>query len=454
MTEQDLLTDICNKELLNGCYDSKIHGVSIYSVLRVKIRTILYRNAGFYAMEGQMGYNRKNALYSIIKSIMPICKVFLLHKKYSTVFCAFPRLDKVGGIYLDKFTDPLIDMSGMKEDYIIFEHGRGGTHLRPRIHNNRVVYTDLFYAFSCIYVYLFKKRILKRYNGEFSDFKKSVLNAFGSILDEFPVEEYFLVRLTYSKILQFCLKRISAKKVIGPNRNFLLPLFLAARRLGIKTYEYQHGIVYGKDFLYSGYQDPMVVPDIFFTYGNSSSKEDFGITESRIVNIGWALQSYITNVGVKKYNCRDVLVVSDPGITDAIVHTVLRLSEVLPDSNFYIRPHPHEVVSDYHLNLISKSANIFIQDRNVNITEVLYGFNYVLGENTTCLYEALAICKRVGKLFFKGLNPMYREPQDRNFFWEIYNETDFLKFINDKEEKPKMSYYSPFDADIFLESIK
>ena len=151
---------------------------------------------------------------------------------------------------------------------------------------------------------------------------------------------------------------------------------------------------------------------------------------------------------------KDVLVVSDPQCTDAMLNAVILLAEAFREVTFHFRPHPHEVLTAEHKAKIVAHQNIVIQDFQINITEVLMAVKYVIGENSTVLYEALSEGCRSGKLYFDGLNPIYLHEDDRGSFWEINNLESFKSFLNGKEEKVKKSIYSPFDKELFMKQIK
>ena len=81
----------------------------------------------------------------------------------------------------------------------------------------------------------------------------------------------------------------------------------------------------------------------------------------------------------------------------------------------------------------------------------LHSFDQIIGENSTVLYEALAINKKVGKLYFEGLDPKYLEEGDRECFWEIRDQQDFESFIKGTVgQKKSMCMYSLFDKNKYL----
>ena len=86
------------------------------------------------------------------------------------------------------------------------------------------------------------------------------------------------------------------------------------------------------------------------------------------------------------------------------------------------------------------------------ILSLLEGENFdnIIGENSTVLYEALTINKKVGKLYLSQLNPLYLKEEDRASFWEIHETNDLKSMLDGNvNDKPYKSIYSPFNKDLF-----
>lgn len=455
MNYQELLKYMSQKEIDAGLYDYKIKDLSIYSVLRYHIRKEILKKNGAATMDAKQKLNSNSVFVSTIVGFVHIIKLSVCRKHYSTVFYSFPRVDHMGGVYIDKFTDPLIELVDFKNDYIILDHGRAGVHLEPRLHHNNIIYLDFISVFSRVYAAICWKFYSIRYKSEFENLSVSVNHLFSINLSANFLAKQFLTRFTYIGLLERIFKLISAKRVIGPARAFLSAPFCAAHRLRLKTFELQHGITYGETQMYSGFRDEMIMPDYFLAFGDNKPLDVYGIDTNRIINIGWALNDYILNLPKQEYyNPNDVLVISDPEITDKIFHATKILADNNRDSVFYFRPHPHENLSKEHLEIIERTENLKLQDKRVNISIVLQGFNHIIGENSTVLYEALSVRKKVGRLFFEGLNPKYLEESDRRCFWEIRNDLDFKTFLSeDISSKESKSIYSKFNKELFVKTI-
>ena len=455
MNTQELLKDISQKEINYGCYDVRIGDISIYSLLRYSIRKMILKRNGAAIMEPRQKVNNIAVFGSVLKSIKHLLYLLISHRHYSTVFCSFPRVDRIGNCFLDKFTDPLIEMADFKNDYIILDHGRAGVHPLPRLHHDKIIYIDFIAALSRSISVLFWRFFYLKYRLKFKILKTNIFSAFGVNI---PLK--YLAKNSYEsiiehKLLGILLNNLSAVRVIGPARSFMSKFFVVAHRHKIKSFELQHGVTYAETQLYSGYRDEMQMPDFFLAFGDNKPTDVYGIDENRIVNIGWAFQEYVAMLPFQEiYGENDILVVSDPEITDAILDVVYKLAKDNPDKTFHFRPHPHEIISAEQLKMIDSKDNVKVQDKSINITVVLNSFKHILGENSTVLYEAIAINKKVGRLFYDGLYPKYLEESDKECFWEVHNQEDFEKFLEeDISTRRSKCIYSPFNKDLFRKII-
>lgn len=453
MTELDeIIQQLCKREEKAGCYDYKIDGVGIYNLIRFKTRNTYLQAKGYNFVEKYSGGNVFQAVKSILVSGFQLLKIRMLRKKYDALFYPFLRLDNVNGLYLDKFTDPIVECCGL-DNYIIFERGRRGLHLKPRVHQNNVVYTN--------WIDIKAELIAKLSRQKFERKHRDVVNQFFRSLDivlegnEYD-RDYLLNRLIYNMSIQKSYTNLfhvmGVKKVFAPSRVNIVCQIYAARKNNIKIYEFQHGITYGETALYSGYRDPMFVPDGFLAFGDTQPCNVYGIDESKIYNVGWAFQDYLDNRNMgKEVSENDVLVISGPCLTDKILNATIHLAELFPGICFVIRPHPAEVVTDAHREIASKYANILWQDPKINVAVAMTQFNHLIGENSTVLYEALTYGKKVARICFEGFVPRYLTPEDEACFWKVSDKASFEAFINGKvEDKKAMKIYSKFDKELFL----
>lgn len=448
------INEISSKEITYKLYDYKIDGISIYSLIRLDVRKSVIRQMGVASMQVRGKVHSRRVLFSCVKSFFEVCGMLFSHHQFANLFMAFPRIDMIDGQYLDKFTDPLIACSDLGSDFKIFQPGRAGKHESPRFNNKFIINIDFLTAFS----YLLS-RIMIEFLPKNSRDKLNLL--FDSIKRAFPNMDFNYKSLLWTIYKTRCniyfYEKIIKKKGIKNIFATVRPedVFIAGNRLGINTFELQHGISYGCSELYSGYRDELILPKKFLAFGENKPLNTYGIPEDRIVNIGFALNTYLHNLPrVDKLENNCILVVSDPEITSVLVPIIAKLAIDNCDFAFFYRCHPHETLSAEQKFLLEDSG-VKIQDNRINISVVLTQFSLVIGENSTVMYEAISCGKKVGKLFFEGLHPKYLTPSDCLYFWEISNQEDFKTFLSAAPtEKHSKSIYSSFNIDLFCDLIK
>ena len=393
---------------------------------------------------------------AFFKSFWQVLGLLLFNKKATYFIYSFFRVDSVNGIYLDKFTDPLIDYSSIKKDYVIFDRGNNGIHRKPRLHKEKIIYTDAINNIAFVWAIAFV-RIFEIKN-------RKTLNSLWQAIDKsFPEIRYN--KRTYSRtiyylstltnVYSFIMRRMGVRYLIAPARHAFLPLIPAAKENGIIVLELQHGITYGETITYSGFRDEYFTPDYFLSFGDMHPNDVYGIDTEHIVNIGWAFGKYFEKGNKEVGQARsNVLVISDPNITDKIIKVVLSLADANPDINFYFRPHPLEILSIDQMKLIANRKNVDLDDNKQNILSTLMRFKYVIGENSTVLYEAISMGKNVGKISMGGLKPIFLQEEDREMFWDISDNDTFKKFVSIPNNiQVHKTIYSNFDANTFEEVL-
>lgn len=446
----DILRDICQREIVNSLYDIKINDISIYNYIkrscRDKVMSLYDQGENISAPQVPPKESRKSFLLSIFK----LLKYLLLMKKAENLIIAFERTDMIGGVYVDKFTDPLIDFTNIGNSYFIFEQGRAGRHLSPRLHANKVIFTDCIYRISYHLLPITRKYYIKKNY-------KQLKRLYASIKQYFPeitIEEEWMINVIISKhisnhIFSFLFRRLGIKRIFAPSRGSFFHLIPAAKKRGIIVYELQHGITYSESLTYSGYIDPLFSPDYFLSFGKIDSAWCYGISDDKVVEIGWAFEKYIQKQEKTNNKAQKVLVISSPSISERMVSITCKLALQNHNIFFYFRPHPNEQLDKNQYERLYALRNITIDNSLENVTVSLMRFDNVIGENSTVLYEALSMGKKVGKLCMEGLEPQYLKREDMACFYEIANNSDFVEFINAPlEEKPSMKIYTPFKPEV------
>lgn len=455
----NIIIDVCNRENNSNLYNIRIDGIPVYYYLQRYTRVSVLNYYGCEFKEDSPSARKWERNWNIIKSIFHMSKIFLLRKKYDNFIYSFGRTDMVNGLYMDKFTDPLIDESNIGGSYVIFEPDRAGRHMRPRIHRNSVIYSDAIMWFvNKIWKFYYKNRFEKRNS-------KDLYMLYEELVKTFPEVKYDIGSISriiaknniYNKFYQKILKKVEAKRFIAPSRADFLNRIPVAKQLNIKVIELQHGITYGETPTYSGFHDNLFTPDYFLSFGKIHSARCYGISEDKIVEIGWAFNNYIRNLGIEKGgNFKGkVLIISSPDISEKMVNVTCQFAEKHPDIQFYFRPHPNEQLDDCRLERLNTYTNIKIDNNKENVIVAIMSFDNIMGENSTVLYEALSMGKKVGKINFGGLLPRYLLEEDKKMFYQITDDYTFMDFIKASlDAKPSKKLYTEFKPEVINQLLE
>lgn len=225
----------------------------------------------------------------------------------------------------------------------------------------------------------------------------------------------------------------------------------------MKVIELQHGITYGETPTYSGFNDILFSPDYFLSFGNVHSANCYGISDDKVFEIGWAFNNYIQKLkkGNEDVSKIKVLVISSPSISEKMVSVTCMFAEKHPDIHFYFRPHPSEQLDGNRLNRLNSCPNITIDNNQENVMVTILMFDNVMGENSTVLYEALSMGKKVGKVQMEGLEPRYLTEDDKSFFYQITDDYTFMDFIKASlDAKPSKKLYTEFKPEVINQLLE
>lgn len=453
MELDNILRDFNKREEEAGCYLCKVDGICVYGMIRFTLRNIYLQSKGYNFVEKYKTVKLGNIIWSFLVSTFQFAKLWFSGNSYPNMFYAFLRLDEVNGSYMDKFTDPIIDCCKLCDDFIIFDRGRRGEHLQPRLHKEKVIYTNLIDNLSEFKARLFYKSFVRNHKEEIN----RLISAMDIVMDGVPYNKYSLSKrlinnIYYVRFYDKLFKKIGVKKIFAPSRANIVKLTYAARMSGITVYEIQHGITYGETALYTGNRGIDFTPDFFLTFGDVEPKSVYGISEDKMINIGWAFQDFLNNnLPLSTVSTKDVLVISGPCLTDKILNATFRLANSFPETHFVVRPHPAEVITVANRQAVNKIHNVSFQDPKINIAVAMTPFSNVIGENSTVLYEAVAAGKKVARFCYDGFTPRYLTSDDEQCFWKVFDDTSFKSFIDGNvSEKKSMSIYSHFNKQLFL----
>ena len=397
------LNEYLNKEeRLMSLDNFKIFGnIPIWRIVRTRIRgEILNQVNKTVGVKISFGL-----LYNVVLSFIELLMILLRRKHYDNLIFPHPRLFKIDEIYVERLTDPIIDYSDIGKSYIIFERWQNGVHKKPRIHSENCIYWDFVPFISLSISKIFRNHIVKKYRGQINGLISELSKEFEindkikSIID-FELSCFIVSYVITAPILKAC----SSKRIFVAPRVTFDYIIALAKKYGIASYELQHGITLGPTSLYSGKYNNSIDPDYFLTFGIGNVSEYFGIPIDRIINIGYAFGNYIKG-HMKDSDIKNnrILIISEPRITDSLLKVMLLLVERYPTWDFDFRCHPQEALNNKQKAIIESCSNLHEVSNDEESFSTISKYPVIIGENSSVLFEALFLGKKVGRLNFNGL---------------------------------------------------
>ena len=138
MDEEVLLKEFVKKEEESGCYTCCVAGDYVYNIIRADIRRLYIKTNGLEIMPFTSPLQKRKAILSFFISFWHLLKLSIKRGHIDNIIFPFHRVEKVDNLYIDKFTDPVIEFSSLKNNCLIFERSRAGVHCTPRIHAKMV----------------------------------------------------------------------------------------------------------------------------------------------------------------------------------------------------------------------------------------------------------------------------------------------------------------------------
>lgn len=453
MEEARLLNSIVKME-----EDLKLNNISIYDV---PIWRIVRYHTRLHYINKKTGYV---AGEPAIKRSIPQPKLFsgfwhYIGKKNLSLFFSFNRLVRNNGVYLDKFIDPIIEETTLNEsDCCIVDsrnyYGRyNRTHKKITVSNeSRTITIQLFK-----YFYRFLTPFL---------YRKTIKELFDLVKDPFELTDKDIRRfyssvglfIAYYRYYYLWFSILKPKRVFLVFREGYFPQIAVCKKMNIPVAEFQHGITIDNTVSYTGNYDYRIDPDYFLVFGDFWKGPQFGMPLDRIINIGWAYSKYLQkSLGEKtERDCRKILVISSPEVSDAILDTLQELCEYEGDFIFDIRLHPCESYNESQQQKLRTLPKAQIVDNKTDSALVVPTYKYVVGENSSVIYEALSVGCKVGMLNMCGLRPAIDLPGIKDNFYIINNREDFERFLTEdsNQSTSKAEFYSEFDSKRFMEFIE
>lgn len=433
------------EKTINGLDDIRIGNVPLWRIVRLHFR---WKYINHNPITVDKAYTFIDLVINNIKSACGLAKLSVSGYKCDYVFLPHPRLYWVGDRFMERLTDPLIDYSGIGDNYVILERHQNGIHKKPRYHSKKVFYLDFVDSMTAILTPLYRKFVIKQFRDKVNelflrlnvkyDIDESYRNMFYEDLTSYIIRK---------KLMSGILDRLSPKKVFLAPRATFLHVIDYCKEHFVTAVEIQHGITVGETDLYSGSYCPEADPDYFFVFGKANISPYFYIPLDKQINMGFPYKNYVVK-NINKYGPNTSLVISEPEISSVIVNIICDLADRYPGYVFHIRCHPQEKLQETEILQIKQHPNVKVVDNVLESFCALSQYDTIIGENSSVLYEALSLHKRVLRLNYGGLSVI--EDSNVHGGMKLNNPDDFLYYIN-QEYDDSYDYaelYSDFNTKV------
>jgi len=409
-----------------------VNGIQVWPFLRVSYYSQYGRNYRFEVLNNNS--NKIKTTFSKLKRVRNVFYGFWnLFKKYDyIIFSDTFEKRLVNGKYIDKIAESLVYELGEKR-VLLIERPVNGKHFnRSKISIKNIISLDVFFIF-CNKYFLRKKLgiknevILKEIN------KKYGVNInYHRIIAQFICYKY-LFNLFY---------KIYKPKAIFVNCYYSLihqAAIYAAKKMGIKTIELQHGIINGKHPAYNVFTDldKSFFPDCLFAFGdyvkNIFDEGNYFIKRENVLSVGSMYIDYINNeyklsketIRIfnnirKKY--KKIMAISSQWTIEKELIKFLKKSASLRKDILYIFT-PRDINKNY--SNVNFPENIIIL-KNLDVYQIIKESNFHATVNSTCALEAPAI--GVPNILININN------QSKIYYSNLLTNRDVTRFVDTEKE--------------------
>ncbi|CAN5354983.1 hypothetical protein BH24PSE2_BH24PSE2_03040 [soil metagenome] len=445
---------IVRAEREHGLFDVRVLGVSLWRLIRVPVvESVLIREQSRDRFnQNRVAVDRvPHILASVARSLWHLTR--LRRRRYLVL--GFPRRRFEDGVWVDPFSDPLIE--SLEPDRVLcIEKPFVGEHRRPPRTSN-LVYVDWLMAKSMLLSAIAFPVPLVLCRRRIGELARRIEHATGT-----PART--TRRLAAQAIVQFWVERVAARALLAAvqPRAVLLTIrrqhyavIQACRLRGIPVFELQHGAIGEGGYKYTTPFDAAMDPDAFLSFGRFWNDLEWGLPDRRVHAIGF---KYIVDrkarLGSRLGRGRKVMLVSQPHVSRRLGRQFGAIVDAHPGEQFILKLHPQDVAQWADRYPLAERPNVAVHGEGPpDLYDLFADCSSVIGYDSTVLFEASFFGLKVGVLNLDGTNPCAALGfKGRYNFREIRNlrqVTDLLRGAPDEPE-PDNPFFAAFDEARFL----
>ena len=378
--EESLYTQFLDFEKENNLFDLKdTRGTYYWDIIRYDVfEALMPKNKVFIPKK----HNKK--ILNIFRQIMGFIKLYFGHTSRKYLFYLCSRDRDIFRNHIDKNVFDSLKVLDNKNCLVIESHYNSkDSYFLPQNIYYRFFYKQEFFDFNDVTKIIEQKYGITSINNEF-------LNR---ILNKYYSDLFF-----FKKII----KNFNVKQIYVVQNGIQKGIFRAAKELGIKTFEYQHGIVtenhiaynYPKiDFL----EEQVSLPNIIFSYAPIWFQNNF-LPNVNILSLGNSFLYKQLQQNAKKTPIRGIVVISADDIGKRLLEFLRneKLQKEIKNIPIYFKLHPNQFhQKHYYTEQLKNFDNIKVITDEFSVGELLENFNTLFTILSTAIYEALQSQRKV-----------------------------------------------------------
>lgn len=437
--EESLYTQFLDFEKEHNLFNLKdSEGTYYWDIIRYDVfEALMPKNKVFIPKK----HNKK--ILNIFRQIMGFIKLYFGHTSRKYLFYLCSRDRDIFRNHIDKNVFDSLKVLDNKNCLVIESHYNSkDSYFLPQNIYYRFFYKQEFFDFNDVTKIIEQKYGITSINNEF-------LNR---ILNKYYSDLFF-----FKKII----KNFNVKQIYVVQNGIQKGIFRAAKELGIKTFEYQHGIVtenhiaynYPKiDFL----EEQVSLPNIIFSYAPIWFQNNF-LPNVNILSLGNSFLYKQLQQNAKKTPIRGIVVISADDIGKRLLEFLRneKLQKEIKNIPIYFKLHPNQFhQKHYYTEQLKNFDNIKVITDEFSVGELLENFNTLFTILSTAIYEALQSQRKVILLEDDLYNGDQKSFLEYSNFYIIKKVNDFISALNTEIVTDKnVTFFAPFDKEAFLNAL-
>ena len=411
--------------------DFEIENVKIWNYLRAEIFHMIYSTQPSNISLKHKKFPWKEFLYNLV-----FFNPFFSKENEKLVFLN-PRKKYFNG----KIVDPILYDFYYDKNVNVIDCG-----------NNKVSYPKCDF----INFYMAINRKIKSFNFKIPIKKiKEIKNIEKIIYDNFNIKidlesifyKYVLTFKSFYEVYIKLFNKLKPKEIYFLVNYGQAPLIKAAKDLGIKTIEVQHGIFgyFHPGYCYPYKKDIEYFPDELYVWGEYFKNLSYlPKCNKKIVRLSFLEKQFLSVKNISKL--KRITVIGTSGDDKGAIETfLLKNKNLFKNYEIIYKFHPSEYDNPilFHKNELIKNFNIKFYKDEEPLYSLLKSSEYIISPRSTVVYEALELESKV--ILVKTIG------------WEdMLDIKDYLYFVDKDEiiDLQNIKSNSPFKKGYFIESAK